>query len=221
MTISRALAVQLIIDLDGTVLDCRPRFHALFRDLAPQSDLDFDAYWKLKRLPRSHSWILSNREKWPDKRVAQYLDDWKSRIETARYLAFDEPLPAAHAALSSLAQNAELILLTSRQFEEPVFNQLDRHGLTSLFSRVLVTAAIGTKVDVLRGEGMILSSRDMIIGDTEADIDLARAFGAQAISVLSGCRDRAFLASQRPDHVYEDIGDFASAHFARSSSGDR
>ena len=213
--------MHLILDLDGTILDCRRRFYALFRDLAPESDLDFEAYWKLKRVPRSHSWILRQHEHWPDEQIAGFLAGWKSKIETPRYLELDEQLPAAHAALSSLAERAELTLLTSRQFEEPVSVQLDRHGLTGLFRRVLVTADRGTKTDVLRGEGLSFSASDMMIGDTEADIDLARTFGAQAIAVLSGCRDRAFLTAQRPDHLYEDIGEIASAHFARSSSAGR
>lgn len=219
MSISRALAVQLIIDLDGTVLDCRARFHALFRDLAPDSDLDFDSYWKLKRFPRSHSWILTHREKWPEDRIAGFLAAWTGMIETPRYLEFDRPLPVAHAALSSMAQQANLILLTSRQLEEPVFDQLDLHGLTNFFSRILVTAACGTKADVLRAERLTLSDRDMIIGDTEADMDLARTFGAKAISVLSGCRDRVFLESCRPDYIFEDIGDFASAFFPSHGLG--
>ena len=35
--------MNVVFDLDGTLIDSRPRMHALFADLVPESDLAFDA----------------------------------------------------------------------------------------------------------------------------------------------------------------------------------
>jgi hypothetical protein len=54
-------------------------------------------------------------------------------------------------------------------------------------------------------------SDTVIIGDTPRDIGCARAFGATAIAVATGWHSADDLASHRPDHVFVDLSDQASA----------
>ena len=46
-----------------------------------------------------------------------------------------------------------------------------------------------------------------MIGDTPHDIDCARAFGAVAIAVATGQYTRDELLADRPDHLFDDLGD--------------
>jgi phosphoglycolate phosphatase-like HAD superfamily hydrolase len=47
----------------------------------------------------------------------------------------------------------------------------------------------------------------VVIGDTPHDIDCARAFGAVAIAVTTGPYSRADLVADRPDFLFDDLGD--------------
>jgi phosphoglycolate phosphatase-like HAD superfamily hydrolase len=47
----------------------------------------------------------------------------------------------------------------------------------------------------------------VVIGDTPHDIDCARAFGAVAVAVTTGQYTRDELLAERPDHLFDDLGD--------------
>ena len=46
-----------------------------------------------------------------------------------------------------------------------------------------------------------------MIGDTPADIEVARAHGAAAIAVATGASTRAELVAHEPDVLLEDLSD--------------
>jgi phosphoglycolate phosphatase-like HAD superfamily hydrolase len=50
-------------------------------------------------------------------------------------------------------------------------------------------------------------SEVVVIGDTERDVEAARAVGARAIGVLAGCGDREALIESRPDLLVETLAD--------------
>ncbi len=50
-------------------------------------------------------------------------------------------------------------------------------------------------------------SRCVVVGDTELDIECARAAGAHAVAVATGGRTRAQLAPHAPDLLLGDLGD--------------
>ncbi|MCY4538544.1 MAG: HAD hydrolase-like protein [Chloroflexi bacterium] len=48
----------------------------------------------------------------------------------------------------------------------------------------------------------------IVIGDTEADIDAARAIGAVAVAVCTGYTDREQLRDREPDFLLDDLSSF-------------
>jgi phosphoglycolate phosphatase len=50
-------------------------------------------------------------------------------------------------------------------------------------------------------------ARCVVVGDTELDIECARAAGAHVVAVATGVRDRALLASRAPDLLLDDLTD--------------
>lgn len=53
--------MNIVFDLDGTLLDSRRRLYVLFQRLVPGSLLSFDEYWSLKRNGTGHETILLER----------------------------------------------------------------------------------------------------------------------------------------------------------------
>jgi phosphoglycolate phosphatase-like HAD superfamily hydrolase len=57
--------------------------------------------------------------------------------------------------------------------------------------------------------GQSISPRDVwVIGDTVADVECARALGANVVVVLTGFEDKALLLASQPDVVLEDLREF-------------
>ena len=57
--------------------------------------------------------------------------------------------------------------------------------------------------------GRAIAGRDaIVIGDTAADIQAARAIDAVAVAVLTGYESRERLAACQPDYLLEDLGSF-------------
>ena len=50
--------MNIIFDFDGTLIDSKERLFKLFSFLVPQSNLDFKAYWELKKQGIGHAEIL-------------------------------------------------------------------------------------------------------------------------------------------------------------------
>ena len=57
--------------------------------------------------------------------------------------------------------------------------------------------------------GRAIAGRDaIVIGDTAADIQAARAIGAVAVAVMTGYESRERLVACQPDHLLEDLASF-------------
>jgi len=159
---------------------------------------------------------------WEPARVKDRLDDFfeaylaglTSEIGDGRHVV---TLPGVSLVVDRLAQSADVVLgLVTGNIEEgarikllptglwPHFrvgaygsDHMDRRRLPSLAARrahALVDHAFAP-TDVV------------VIGDTPHDIDCARAFGAVAIAVSTGQYTRAALLAERPDHLFDDLGD--------------
>ena len=203
--------MNIFIDLDGTLLDSRRRLHRLFCDLVQDERLSEEEYWKLKRTPRSHGYLLEQRFGWSPERIDEFSREWLERIESDDYLRLDVPYGFARIALERLAREARLYLLTSRQLEQQVRGQLERTGLLELFADVIVTGRARTKAQALREFGVPLHSDDVLVGDTSEDIAAARELNIRAVCVANGFREASYLATYEPDCIYADLLAFAEA----------
>ena len=67
--------MNLIFDLDGTLIDSRNRLYQLFQRLVPESTLSFEEYWKLKRNKISNKDILIHRFCFKDNKIEQFISD--------------------------------------------------------------------------------------------------------------------------------------------------
>ena len=208
--------MNLIFDLDGTLIDSRMRLYRLFQQLVPASVFTFDEYWKLKKSRQSHHHILVNHFGLDSAAVDHFLSEWMKLIEAKEFLALDEPFPDINATLTRLGECATLHLCTARQCRGSALVQLERLKLLPYFDQFLVTGQKLTKEDLIRQHVPDLSSHDWIIGDTGKDIQIGKALGIKTCAVLSGFMSETALREYQPDLILASAVDFTFGHFSQT-----
>lgn len=196
----------MALDLDGTLLDCRARQVAVAADLA--GSLDEDAFWAAKRAGATTAAALAAQGA-PDVSAA-----WIDQIEDERWLALDEPLPGAEAAIAELRRAGfDPVVLTARRHADRAAAQVERLGLAAPVV-VSPAAAKVEKAAALRELGAA-----GLIGDTESDLEAARAAGVPCELVSTGQRDEAFLRGHGAAAVHDTLGQAVEALVARIAGG--
>ncbi|MDB5251881.1 MAG: family hydrolase [Flaviaesturariibacter sp.] len=196
---------QLLFDLDGTLVDSRPRLYHLFRELAPDCDLSFENYWILKRAKADHAMILRSHYGWDDGAIARFQEEWMARIELPAWLAYDTPFPGVPALLEALHEHADLYVFTARQSEREALTQLETLGLLRHFRKVFVTQQKLDKQQLVASSLLTIQPSDIVIGDTGVDVQLGKKLGCRTVAVTSGFRSREVLEEYHPDHIIDSV----------------
>ena len=202
--------MNIVFDLDGTLIDARARLYQLFQHLAPDSPLSFNEYWAFKRRGLSNADVLADELYWDEAAIVNFTRRWMGLVEAPDYLSLDEPLPGMAEALAGLAEHADLHLCTARRRPAAARAQLQRLGLNPWFKTVLVTEQHADKQAVLSRQLPRLQRGDWMVGDTGRDIQAGRALGLRTCAVLSGLLDRDTLMLYRPDLVLDSAVQFAA-----------
>jgi phosphoglycolate phosphatase-like HAD superfamily hydrolase len=199
----------LVLDLDGTIVDCAARHHACYADLARElgmQALDARTYWTMKRARAPWRAILAAAGGSAD--PVRFSERFVECIELPRYLALDRLYPGALEALGRLrAIAASVTLVTMRRDARQLEMELARLGITAVFDRVITLGANGvpSKGDIAAPFFPPAERRSAWIGDTEEDVSGARRIGALACAVCGGLRERRLLELERPDLIAPDI----------------
>jgi phosphoglycolate phosphatase-like HAD superfamily hydrolase len=185
----------LIFDLDGTLVDCRARHCAVYSDALAEmgfQPLDEDAYWNQRRSGKGTFDIITNL---PEDAARSFRLTWLNRIERRDYLAMDRPFAGVAPALAELSRRHHLVLLTLRRDPEALAWQLDKTRLAPYFHEVISPwgEIPGRKSELIAGD---YAGETWVIGDSEADMDLASDLGARCICVPTGVRSREYLHSR-------------------------
>jgi phosphoglycolate phosphatase len=198
--------MNIFFDLDGTLLDSRERLYKLFCDLTKQSILDLNQYWNLKRAMHDHRKILNEYCNYSFDDVLLFEAEWMKLIEAEEYLRFDLPFPFTVNVLKRLkSEKIDLHMVTSRQSRPGVMRQLERLGLYSFFTNILVTESVMTKSQLIIDSNVYLTDKDIFVGDTGLDIKTAKVIGIRSLAVLSGFRNKSVLAKYNPEYIENDI----------------
>jgi phosphoglycolate phosphatase len=200
--------MNLVFDLDGTLIDARLRMHRLFCQLVPNARLDFDAYWNFKRAKVSHRVLLSREFGYPQAKIDEFEREWLSKIESPDYLALDTCCPGIERALTRLKSQANLHLCTARQHRQLVLGQLELLGLVGFFERIMVTEHRVSKQELIAAMPD-RSALDWVIGDTGHDVEVGKLLGMRTCAVLTGFLSRAILEPYGPDLIFESAADFS------------
>lgn len=201
--------MNIFFDLDGTLLDSRPRLHQLFNFLVPESTLTFDAYWNYKRAGIGHEKMLENLFHYSIESIEKFKEAWLYNIEQPQWLALDKPYDGVLEKLEAWSIDNRLYIVTARQFVEPVHNQLNFLSIQHLFTNVFVTEQKTEKNTLVLGHlGDIIKGTGWFIGDTGKDIEAGKALQLKTAAVLTGFRSKDSLLKYTPDIFLESVNDF-------------
>ncbi|MCS4100843.1 HAD family hydrolase [Salinibacter ruber] len=198
----------VILDLDGTILDTSARHYRAYVDsieaVLDEGPLDLPShedFWASKRDGKRTVDTLP--DSFPEEKRNRFESQWIERIEQRQYLELDQFVEGVTPVLESIEQRANrLLLVTHRSNETTAAWQLDEFGIADHFDKMyIVPHNAETKQERLRSEEGTFGPKDVMIGDSEADIRTAHDLGIVSIAVTSGVRSRELLEQEDPTHV--------------------
>jgi phosphoglycolate phosphatase-like HAD superfamily hydrolase len=204
----------IYFDLDGTLIDVRRRHYAAYANTLGELELTplLEAeYWCARRHGASSAQLLGQAD---DGTRAGFLEGWLARVERPDYLRIDTLMPGAAYALDELDGRYDLVLVTLRRDARALAQQIERLGLGDRFAAVLCRAdarGADSKIGLLRSYGAAIERDDVIVGDSEADIEAARTLGLRSVCVTNGVRDDAYLRRLQPDILVQGVAHVATA----------
>lgn len=203
--------MNLVFDLDGTLICSKKRLHSLFCFLTDSNKIGFDEYWSFKFQGLTNQQILSTQLNFKDDEIENFVAKWMTLIESDEYLAMDTALPNIHDYLNVAAKNNKLFICTARQFTSKAIAQVERLKLAEFFTDIFVTNQTKSKEQLLKNSGRKFSNTDWFIGDTGHDIKTGQVLGMNTCAVLTGFMSKAQLCKYSPS-LFKD----SSVEFLRS-----
>lgn len=126
--------------------------------------------------------------------------------------------PGMPETLEHLSQRDDIVLgLLTGNFREAAFLKLQHYGMHQYFDFGGFGDLHTGRNDVAREAlklvhermGLDFDPSDVwVIGDTPADVECARAIGANAVAVATGMYSAEELAATAPDHLFDDFTEF-------------
>ena len=214
MTDPRALAM----DLDGTLIDPKPRQIAILETVLGESRLEppaLERWWDAKRDGADTERALCELGFAPEP-ARELAAAWRARIEDPATLRLDPLLPGVVDALEALA--APPLVLTARRYADRVQEQFRALGLDRLANGLVVVdpaEAAEAKGRALREHGA-----RAFVGDTESDAEAARLAGVAFAAVCTGQRSRAYLEALGLN-VFDALGQALAALSRAPDRSDR
>ncbi len=203
--------MNIVFDLDGTLIDSSERMYRLFQTIVPESQLTKETYWALKRDKVSHKQLIERL--FPQYDFDSFNSLWLNEIEKNKYLRMDKIFPDTRSVLDKLSKNNQIILLTARQSKEGLIEELDRLELKQYFSVLLVTAAIKPKEELLKQAEQDCIQRnedDLFVSDMGKDIIIGKSLNYKTVAITHGFMSRERLSEYSPDYMINDLCDLLS-----------
>lgn len=189
--------LNLFFDLDGTLIDISKRHYKVYREMVLELNgkpLSKVTYWNLKRSNTDWPSILK-KSLVSSNKLPLFLKKFISKIELPENLSMDRVFSYTLKTLNILGRKHFLYLITSRRFPKETLSQITNLGLKDIFKKIVM----GEKNKYLKNK------IDFIVGDTEAEILLARELKVISVAVYTGIRNKIFLQKMNPDFIIKDI----------------
>lgn len=208
---------MVIFDLDGTLVDSQPEIVAAFegawREVLPE-----------RAFPRERIVIGPPLDEMvkavcPDAEKRRPLVDAFRRRYDASDFSRTMPYPGVHELLDALAsRKVPLGLATNKRL--PPTLAIARRWFPGKFARIACSDGVfpddGTRPSSKRAmiEWLAQGRRAVMVGDTPADVEAARAAGLPAVAVTWGYGDPRALTAARPDATIDAPGQLAGLDFS-------
>ena len=211
---------MLFLDLDGTVLDVRKRHYAAYVAVCEMRDVKGTPipeaqYWHWRCAGKSVADIVKATKIFPTK-YRLYQARFDERLEVPELLMLDTPRTGVETFLGKLHTKTPICLVTLRRDAEALESQLASMGLRKYFATVLAgvpptprrpnpTLRGEYKASLIRDRYKLLPTQSLYMGDTETDVQAARALGFDIFLVEGGHRSKALQMKADPDRIVADL----------------
>lgn len=191
--------MNLVFDLDGTLIDSSQRHKLVFRDVLEKhgiliSPLQQEEYMRYKSLGNSTMDYLIAVMHLPENQAKQLVEDWVLLIEDEQYLSSDQLYPDVLDILHKLSASHNIMYLTARKNRDGVEQQLKQYGLSTISKQLSVVSPINAKKEkkqVIERFGLIKADT-IIIGDTYIEYAVADELGINCIILNRGFRSKEY-----------------------------
>lgn len=185
---------MIALDLDGTLIDCRPRQILLLEKLLqrlPSNTIDLGAIWNSKRSGLTTAAAL-HHQGMSISSTEEIVRQWRDQIEEDEWLALDMPFSGVPEILAELRSIHPIFLLTARRRADAVGKLLRDFGLQDFFSDVCVV----DPANAVAQKAAVLAARQPLLycGDSEIDARAAELAVAPFVGVTWGQRSREILS---------------------------
>lgn len=198
--------MRIFFDLDGTLTDSSERHWRVYKKIVEElagRPLQKNKYWSMIRSKSDKSEILKKsaiNEKISPK---NYLEKFTAKVETPEYLSYERLQDiGGFRRLSDHKGADKIFLLTLRKNSDLALEQIDALGIKKYFDKIII--ANTSKIEAVAPH-ISRSEQNVFIGDTELDVETAKAVGGISVAVYSGFRDKKFLSRYRPDYLIPDL----------------
>ena len=200
--------MNIIFDLDGTLINSKFRLYKLFRELTPDCQITFDDYWILKQKKITNEMILEKKFGYRKKDISNFVNTWMKLIENPKYLCLDTAFTGIKKKLSKLSYQAKLFICTNRQYRKPTIEQLRHLEILQYFNKILVTEQKFSKDFLIKKFIPGYDQNDWLVGDTGADIEVGKILNVRTCAVTSGFHSMNTLLNYNPDLILDTVLDF-------------
>ena len=207
--------MNIFIDLDGPILNNAPRLYRLYSDLLIRFGFEpllKNDYWDLKRNCIKEETILKTNDGFGLNLIQGYKKQRSDNIESKKYLALNEVIAECYNSLNFLSKQGNVILITARKSKDNLIWELSQKKLNCYFNKILCDfddnlPAWEVKINLIRRFIPAFEKRDVIIGDTEAEILCGKELGIYSIALTNGIRNLEQLLLLKPNLICEDINE--------------
>ncbi len=203
---------NIIFDLDGTLINISERYyvaHLRAAKLSKINPLSKEEYWDKKRGKITEAKILNkNRNSLTFKWYESFRINF---LESKDILKLDKLFFWVHPLLQSLMKKNNLYLITLRRNREQLIQELKNFKILSYFKNIFSDSAKDNPTLVkltLAKQILAIDESDLLIGDTEVDIDTAKALGINSVAVCSGIRTKDILSKNNPTFLVKNAYEF-------------
>lgn len=197
----------LWFDVDGTLVDIWKRhYHVYLSCIAARGGtaLPLLQYKELRRSNQPYEYLCA-QSNIPSASVTAVKEYIYNTIEQHEMLALDSLFRDTLSSLSQLQKNYLLGIVTRRQHHDRLLTQLNNFGIGTFFTYVCSNAT-QTKIQQIQ-RVTTPTSNDVLVGDTNEDIQTGKTLGIRTVGITTGLRERKVLAIDSPDVIVDSLSE--------------
>lgn len=225
---ARAAESQLTLfcDLDGPLIDVSQRYYQTYQDALSQvqaqyrvqslTPLSMQQFWAMKQ-SRTPDVEIALRSGLQGQQTDAFLQRVRAIVNHPRGLQQDRVQPGVREALARLHRWGVRLAVVTLRSQAQAVRILQQHDLAPWFTCIrgaqdnfaaydnYTAHKQALLAEVMANPEFTNCTETWMIGDTEADVQSAKALGLSSIALTCGMRSHSYLQQLQPTRIYPDF----------------